>query len=412
MIKEIQRHSEALAPRFDGYRRRALAIGLIGIAATVFGYLTDHQQFFESYLLGFTYWVCMPVGCLGVLMIHHLGGGRWGFAIRRMLEAGASTMPVMFILGLPILAGMPDLFPWTHTEAVANDEVLTHKLPYLNSTFFIIRYLAYFAIWTAMAMLLTRWSVQQDQTQETWPTRRMQILSGPGIVLLSLLGTFAGTDWLMSLEPHWFSTIFCAIYILGMALMTWAFMTLVGVPLSKHQPLDVLLTNERLRDLGTMMLGFVMLWAYTSFSQLLIIWSGNLPEEITWYYTRLQGGWLYLGYALIGFHFAVPFLLLLSSRVKSHLRILIVVASGLMFMRLVDLYWITAPAFRDHDGGVLQSVALTPHWLDLAAPIGLGGMWVFFFFGQLKKRPLVPSNDPRFDYGALAAEAQEHGHHG
>ena len=189
-------------------------------------------------------------------------------------------------------------------------------------------------------------------------------------------------------------------------------MTLVGVPLSKHQPLDVLLTNERLRDLGTMMLGFVMLWAYTSFSQLLIIWSGNLPEEITWYYTRLQGGWLYLGYALIGFHFAVPFLLLLSSRVKSHLRILIVVASGLMFMRLVDLYWITAPAFRDHDGGVLQSVALTPHWLDLAAPIGLGGMWVFFFFGQLKKRPLVPSNDPRFDYGALAAEAQEHGHHG
>ena len=159
MIKEIQRHSEALAPRFDGYRRRALAIGLIGIAATVFGYLTDHQQFFESYLLGFTYWVCMPVGCLGVLMIHHLGGGRWGFAIRRMLEAGASTMPVMFILGLPILAGMHDLFPWTHTEAVANDEVLTHKLPYLNSTFFIIRYVAYFAIWTAMAMLLTRWSV-------------------------------------------------------------------------------------------------------------------------------------------------------------------------------------------------------------------------------------------------------------
>ena len=410
MTEEIQRQSEALAPRFDGYRRRALVIGLIGIAASVFGYLTDHQQFFQSYLLAFTYWVCLPLGCLGILMIHHLAGGRWGFAIRRMLEAGASTMPVMFVLGLPIIAGMHELFAWTHTDVVANDEVLTHKLPYLNSTFFIIRYVAYFVIWTIMGTLLTRWSVLQDQMTETWPTRYMQRLSGPGMVLFAVLATFAGTDWLMSLEPHWFSTIFCAIYILGMALMAWAFMVLVGVPLSKHEPLNVLLTNERLRDLGTMMLGFVMLWAYTSFSQLLIIWSGNLPEEITWYYTRLHGGWLYLGYALIGFHFAVPLLLLVSSRIKARLKVLVSVAVGLMFMRLVDLYWITAPAFRDHDGAMTQAFELAPHWLDLAAPIGVGGLWVFFFFGQLKKRPLVPSNDPRFDFEALAAEAQEHGH--
>jgi hypothetical protein len=410
MIEEIQRQSEALAPRFDGYRRRALVIGLIGIAASVFGYLTDHQQFFQSYLLAFTYWVCLPLGCLGILMIHHLAGGRWGFAIRRMLEAGASTMPVMFVLGLPIIAGMHELFAWTHTDVVANDEVLTHKLPYLNSTFFIIRYVAYFVIWTIMGTLLTRWSVLQDQMTETWPTRYMQRLSGPGMVLFAVLATFAGTDWLMSLEPHWFSTIFCAIYILGMALMAWAFMVLVGVPLSKHEPLNVLLTNERLRDLGTMMLGFVMLWAYTSFSQLLIIWSGNLPEEITWYYTRLHGGWLYLGYALIGFHFAVPLLLLVSSRIKARLKVLVSVAVGLMFMRLVDLYWITAPAFRDHDGAMTQAFELAPHWLDLAAPIGVGGVWVFFFFEQLKKRPLVPRNDPRFDYEALAAEAQEHGH--
>ena len=167
MIEEIQRQSEALAPRFDGYRRRALVIGLIGIAATVFGYLTDHQQFFQSYLLAFIYWVCLPLGCLGILMIHHLAGGRWGFAIRRMLEAGASTMPVMFVLGLPIIAGMHELFAWTHTDVVAHDEVLTHKLPYLNSTFFIIRYVAYFVIWTIMGTLLTRWSVQQDQMTDT-----------------------------------------------------------------------------------------------------------------------------------------------------------------------------------------------------------------------------------------------------
>jgi len=173
--------------------------------------------------------------------------------------------------------------------------------------------------------------------------------------------------------------------------------------LTRHEPLAALLTNERLRDLGTFMLGFTMLWAYTSFSQLLIIWSANLPEEITWYYTRLHGGWLYLGYALIGFHFFVPFLLLISSRLKGRLKILVSVACGLLLMRLLDLYWISAPAFK-HGVGAEHATAM-PHWLDLAIPLFMGGAWLFVFFGQLKKRSLVSLNDPRFDYAALAEEA-------
>ena len=203
----------------------------------------------------------------------------------------------------------------------------------------------YFAIWGLFAFLLNRWSLQQDQTTETHPTHRMQVLSGPGIVIFFLTATLASIDWLMSLEPHWFSTIFGIIYIVGMALMTWGFMYLVAVPLSRREPLQGVITEQHLRDLGTFMLACVMLWAYTSFSQLLIIWSANLPEEITWYITRLEGGWQYVGYGLLVFHFAVPFLFLISSTMKSKTKLLATIAAGLVFMRLVDLYWITAPTF-------------------------------------------------------------------
>ena len=405
--QQLLDQSEALGPRFDGYRRRALIAALAGIALTAFGYVTETEQFFRSWLLGFLYWVSLTLGCLLVLMIHHLAGGRWGFALRRILEAGARTWPLMLLLGLPLLAGMHDLYHWTHTDVRAEDEIIQHKSPFLNVPFFVVRYFLYFALWGGMIQLLHRWSSLQDRQAETWPTRRMQVLSGPGLVLFVLSGTLAGVDWLMSLEPHWFSTIFSAIYILGQGLAAWALLAVVGVGLSRHEPLRALLGNERLRDLGTFMLGFVLLWAYTSYSQLLIIWAGNLPEEITWYYTRLSGGWLYLGYLLIGFHFAVPFLLMVSSRIKARLKVLVTVACGLLAMRLLDLYWISAPAFQ---GGGSASAA--PHWLDLVIPFSIGGLWLFVFFGHLKGRSLVPLNDPRFDFTALAAETAEEGHHG
>lgn len=404
--QQLLSQSEALAPRFARCRRVALVAALAGLALTALGYLTQPEQFFRSWLLGFVYWVSLTLGCLMVLLIHHLAGGRWGFAVRRILEAGARTWPLMLILGLPVLAGLHDLYHWTHTEVVAEDKILQHKSPFLNTPFFVVRYLLYFALWGGMVQLLHRWSKLQDEQAETWPTRRMQVLSGPGLVLFVLSGTLAGVDWIMSLEPHWFSTIFSAIYIIGQGLAAWAFVAVVGVSLSRHEPLRALLSNERLRDLGTFMLGFVLLWAYTSFSQLLIIWAGNLPEEITWYYTRLSGGWLHLGYLLIGFHFAVPFLLMISSRLKSRLRILVSVACGLLVMRLLDLYWISAPAFQ---GG---QASAAPHWLDLIIPFSIGCLWLFVFFGHLKSRCLVPLNDPRFDFTALAAETAEEDHHG
>ncbi len=397
--ESIIQQSEALKPRLGSFQNTALIVGLVGIAATIYGYVAQPDHFFQSYLLAFIYWVSLSMGSLGVLMLHHLAGGRWGFAIRRFLEAGSRTLPLMFILLLPILfLGLHDLYHWSHTESL--DEILLKKSAYLNEPFFIVRNLIYFAIWGLIAFYLNRWSLQQDGTRETHPTRKMQRLSGAGIVIYALTMTLAGVDWIMSLEPHWFSTIFSAIYIIGQILLTWAFMTLVAVPLSNKPPLNHLLTNERLRDLGTFMLGFVMLWAYTSFSQFIIIWAGNLPEEITWYMTRLKGGWLDLGYVLIALHFALPFVLLVSSRIKARIPILVCIAFGLMVMRLVDLFWITAPAF--------DQTGLSLHWLDIAIPIGMGGIWVAFFFWHLKRHSLIALNDPRFE--DFLSQEDEHSH--
>ena len=402
MNEEIIRQSEALKPKFDSWKKKALICGLVASAFAILGLYFDREQFFRSYLLAFVYWVSLSLGSLLLLMVHHLVGGRWGFALRRLLEGGTRTLLLMFVLGIPVLLGIHELYEWSHADVVANDEILQKKAVFLNPTFFVIRYVIYFLIWGALAVLLNKWTAEQDLTVETSPTRRMQILSGPGVVVFVLITTFSAIDWIMSLEPHWFSTIYAAIFIIGQMLMTWAFMTLVAVQLSRYQPLSALLTNERLRDLGTFMLGFVMLWAYTSFSQFLIIWSGNLPEEITWYYTRLKGGWQNVGYMLVVFHFFVPMVLLVSSRLKARIPILVSIAAGLMVMRLMDLFWITAPAF--------DKTGFTIHWLDVVLPIAIGGLWLWVFYGQLSKRSLVPLNDPRFDFSALAADGdQAHG---
>ena len=399
MNEEIIRQSEALKPLLDSSRNKALVIGLVASAFAIWGFFVDHDQFFRSYLLAFIYWVSLTLGSLLLLMVHHLVGGRWGFATRRLLEGGTRTMLLMFVLGIPVLLGIHELYEWSHEDVVASDEILQKKAVFLNPTFFVIRYVIYFLIWGALAVRLNRWTAEQDSsTTDTSPTRRMQVLSGPGVCVFVVVATFASIDWIMSLEPHWFSTIYAAIYIIGQMLLTWAFMTIVSVQLSRYQPLSALLTNERLRDLGTFMLAFVMLWAYTSLSQLLIIWSGNLPEEITWYYTRLKGGWQHVGYLLVFFHFGLPFVLLVSSRLKARIPILVSIAGGLMVMRLVDLFWITAPAFGQ---------GFTIHWLDVALPIAMGGLWVFVFYGQLTKRSLVALNDPRFDFSELAAAGEE-----
>jgi hypothetical protein len=329
-------------------------------------------------------------------MLYHLVSGRWGFVVQRPLEAAARTLPLMALLFVPILFGLRDLYPWARPEAVAADHLLQHKQPYLNVTFFTVRTALYFTLWIGLALLLSRWSAAQDRTGDPLLTRAIKRLSGPGLGLYAIAVTFAAVDWVMSLEPLWYSTMYGVIFLVGQGLLALGFVIIVGVALSRRPPLATVFTTERLHDLGNLLLAHVMLWAYIGFSQYLIIWSGNLPEETPWYLHRTAGGWQAVALLLVVFHFAVPFLVLLNRVTKRRGSLLLGVAAGVLVVRLLDLVWIVTPAF--HPEGFRL------HWLDVAAPIALGGLWLGAFCLNLRRRPLLPRNDPRFQGLEKAAE--------
>jgi hypothetical protein len=368
-------------------RQRALIVGALALAACLFGAIQSPAQFFQSYLLGFLFWFGIAIGCLGLVMLHHLVAGGWGFVIQRLLEAGSRTLPLMLLLFVPLYLGMQELYLWARPEAVSGDELLQHKSVYLNAPFFGLRALGYFAVWMIFAFFLNKWSATQDRTADPSLTRRIERISGPGLVALVLTISFAAIDWVMSLDPHWFSTIFGVLFVVGQGLSTLAFAIIVVNVLAKHKPLSEVISARQFHDLGTLMFAFVMLWAYVAFSQFLIIWSGNLPEEIPWYLHRLHGGWQVLAIALLVFHFALPFVLLLSRRTKRKAEILAKVAIAMIAARFVDLFWIVVPNFHSH--------AFSIHWMDLLAPIGMGGIWIAVFVWQLQGRALLPLHDPR-----------------
>jgi hypothetical protein len=382
--------SEVQTFEFDRQQRRFLTMGVAALLLCVAGAFANPARFFQAYLLGFLFWVGIALGCLAILMLHHLVRGRWGFVIQRLLEAGVRTLPLMALLFIPLLFGLQELYVWARPDAVQASELLRHKQPYLNGPAFFARTAVYFAVWIATGFLLTMLSNRRDQGMDPEAlTRRMQVWSGPGLLFYGLTASFAAVDWVMSLEPEWISSIYGVIFIIGQGLAALAFVIVVAVLLSDRQPLSSAIAPQQFHDLGNLLLAFVMLWAYIAFSQLLIIWSGNLPEEITWYVTRFSGGWEYLAAILICFHFAVPFLLLLVRGTKRRARVLIVVAAGLLAMRLLDLFWLTAPAFHQ--------TRLTVHWLDVVAPVGVGGIWLAVFLFNLKRRPLLALHDPRFE---------------
>ena len=377
-------------PGVGRLQRRALVVGLAALALCIIGAFISPAQFFRSYLLGYLFWAGVALGCLAILMLQHLSGGAWGMVIRRMLESGSRTLPLMALLFVPLIPGIRQLYGWARP-----DNAIPHQAAYLNVPFFLFRAVLYFGVWLSMAYFMNRWSREQDRTGDLRLARRLQMLSGPGLVLYGLTATFAAIDWVMSLEPHWSSSIFGILIIGGQALSAMAFIIAVAVLLAQHEPLSGVLLPGHFHDLGKLLLAFVMLWAYFAFSQLLIVWSGNLPEEIPWYLHRLHGGWGWVGVLLILFHFALPFVLLLSRDLKRNARALALLAVAVIFMRLVDLFWLTAPEFwpgRFH-----------LHWMDIAAPVGIGGVWLAVFAWQLRGWPLLPIGDRYLE------KALEHG---
>jgi hypothetical protein len=321
-------------------------------------------------------------------MIHQLSGGAWGVVTRRIFGAASRVLPVLTLLYLPLLFGLHDLYEWTHHDVVEADPILSGKARYLNTPFFLARTALYFAVWNAIAYFLNHWSLEQDRSPDPRIARRMQLLSGGGLVAYGLTITFASFDWVMSLDPHWFSTIYGVLFMGGQGLTALAFLVIALAWLSRREPLNTIVVPAHFHDLGNLMLAFVMLWAYFSFSQYLIIYSGNLPEEITWYTRRLHTGWRVIGIGLIVFHFAVPFLILLSRAVKRNPQLLVKVAIGVIVARLIDLFWLIGPELH-RDGFVLT-------WLDVLLPLSLGCVWLGCFIWQLRGRPLLPLHDPQF----------------
>ena len=374
-------------------RRRALVAAAVGAVGCIVGALLDWPQLLRAYLVGWLFWLGIALGCLALSMINHLSRGAWGVVVRRVMEAAARTLPLLAVLALPILLGLDHLYEWLHPHA--GDAVLEHKAPYLNLPFFLVRFALYFALWYGLALVLSRLSWRQDETGDPGLARRMQLIAAPGLAAYCLAATFASIDWLMSLQPHWYSTIYGVYFMGGQALSGLAFVITAGYLLARRPPMDRVLAPRHFHDWGKLFLAFVMLWAYFSFSQFLIIWSGNLPEETTWYVTRLEHGWGWIALALVLFHFALPFVLLLSRDLKRHARLLAGVAGSMLVMRFVDLYWQVEPAF--HEG------AFSFSWMYLVTPVAIGGLWLWWFLRELAKRPLLPINDPDL------AEAVGHG---
>jgi hypothetical protein len=383
------KESESLSPQFNNIQKRALITGVVGLVLLVVGTFLDPEQFFRSYLVAYIFWIEVALGCLAIVMIHHIAGGAWGVMIQRLLEAGMMTLPLMALLFVPLIFGLSILYPWARPEEVAHDAILQHKSLYLNVPFFLVRTVIYFVIWIGLAYWLRKWSLEQDQRADSALASRFRRLSAPGVLLFGLTITFASVDWMMSLEPHWFSTIYGIMFGVGAYTSAFAFVIILVLWLAKRKPFLGVISTQNINDLGNFLLAGVMLWAYIAFSQYLIIWSGNLPEEIPWYLHRTEGGWQWIGLALILLHFILPLLFLLSRATKRSPEMLTRIAGVVIFMRLVDLFWLIIPAF--HPG------KLYIHWLDIVAFIGLSGIWIAVFVRQLKGKSLLPLHDPRLE---------------
>ena len=381
-------------------QKLALIVGAVFTLLLVVGFVLDRAQFFHSYLFAFSFWAGISIGSLALLMLQHLTGGGWGLVIRRVLEASTRTLPLILILFIPIVLGAHSLYSWTHQEELEKHPVLLDKARYLNLSFFTVRAAIYFAIWLALAYFLNRWSLQQDRTADRQYKKSMQVLSGPGMVLFVFTVTFASVDWFMSLDPEWFSTIYGLIFVAAWSLSALAFTIAVMAQLSKEAPVSEFVGQYHFHDLGKLLLALVMLWSYFAFSQFLIIWSGNLPEEIRWYHPRIHGAWGAIALAVIVLHFAFPFLFLLSRSFKRNAGKLVIVAVLILVMRLIDFFWMIAPTFTGKHFHL--------SWMDVVAPIGMGGLWLAFFAWQLSRRALIPINDPLYE----TVLEQKHAHAG
>jgi hypothetical protein len=378
-----------LQAAFDRIQRPALGTGVIALLISVVGAYLRPTQFMRSYMVAFWFWLMLATGCLAILMIQYFIKGKWGLLIRRPLEAGTRTVPLMAILFLPFLFNLPRLYLWARPETLASLHLVRFKHDYLATPFWVVRAIIYFAVLLLWTYLLNRWSSREDAEGGEHPLARMRYLSGPGLILFAFILTFAAVDWIMALDPGFFSTIYGLIFVVIPARMAVALAVIVLMLLTKWEPFATLAEPKRFNDYGNLLLVFTMLWAYLQFDQFLIIWAGNLQDEIPWYVIRAQGAWGGVALALFILNFALPFMLLLQRAVTRRMVWLSILSLLILLMEWVDLDWMISASFFPKG----------PHlsWMDLTLFIGIGGIWVSWFVWQLKGRPLLPMHDPRFE---------------
>ncbi len=388
--------------QIEQLQKQTRIIGTVLLLASIAIGFVEKDQFFRSYLFAYVFCLGISMGCMVILFIYHLAGGAWGAVSRRIMEAAIRMLPVFALFFIPIAAfGMHSLYEWTHPEIVNANKALKEKSAYLNIPFFLFRAVIYFVIWNLLSVILNKHSQQQDQTQDPAIPARLEVIGGIGLVLYGLTMTFASVDWMMSLDPHWYSTIYGLLVIAGQVLSAFAFVIAIAAWLSRVSPFSEIVSAGQFHDLGKLLLAFVMIWAYLAFSQFLIVFSGNLPEENRWYVHRLHEGWWYIGVLLIVCHFALPFILLLSKSLKRNPRTLGMIALGVLVMRLIDLYWLVGPEFHKEGFKV--------HALDLLLPLGLGSLCLSLYLNELKKRPLFVLYDPNLpETNVHLAEAPKH----
>ena len=396
----MAQNETALRAMLNRLQMISLGVGVIGLGACAVGFTMNSTQFFQSYLMGMMLWVQVSVGCMFILMGHHLAGGKWGGAIQRLLESAIMVFPILGLLFIPILLGLPTLYEWARPEVVAVDTVIQHKALYLNVPFFAARAIVFFIFWSVLAYFFNKYSLELDKTGDQEVKNRMKNISGPGLLFFGLSVTFASFDWMMSLEPHWFSSIYGFMFATGASIAAFAFLIIMVNFLLKYEPFASVIEVRQINDYANFLFGAIMTWGYVQLCQGLIIWSGNVAEFTTWYITRISNGWQYIFMFLALFQFFVPFSLLLIWPLKRNIRLVTAVAVLVFIVRVVDLFFLIAPAEVFHHEGLYF------HWLDVVACIGVGGIWMAAFsFVLNRKSSFMPLNDK-------IQLAQEQGHHG
>lgn len=385
------------------WRSLALGVGVVFTLVLVFAFLIfpdQREQALRSWLLGFIFWAGIGIGGLGILLLQYLTGGAWGVVVRRIVEAASRTLPLIVVLFIPIAIGVytASLYTWTHLPPT--EEIMAHRGAFMTWWFWLLRSVGYFVIFAILTYFLNKWSARQDVAASAEESasllQRSSRFSGPTIIVFCLTVTFAVVDWVMTLDPHFYSTIYGFLFIAGWALSGFCFVTLILAVLGRTAPLDRIVGKRHFHDLGKLMLALVMVWAYFNFSQFLIIWSGNIPEETGWFIVRMKGVWGWIGALLIFFHFAFPFLVLLHQDFKRKAKWLATLAVFILVMRAFDMLYLIGPNPRISDPGAAHGTFIVS-WMDLVAPVAVGGIWLWWFFGELLKRPLVPANDPFFE---------------